>query len=379
MGDLQIRAVSTKKDWRAFHHFPWRVYRPGYPQWVPPLLAEQKKMFNPARGLFFRMGSLQCFLAERGGEPVGRIAAILNDRHNQIRERRDGFFGFFESVEDPEVSRGLFRVAEGWLREKQVETLYGPVSPTINDESGILLEGFEYRPALGNPYTAPYYPYLLEEAGYGKAKDMYAYLNRRDQLDWERILKVEAAAERASKFEILPLPVNQLESLADFFEEIFREAWKEHFLALPFDREEWIQLAKRYKPFLTGDLAYVARYRGRPAGLFLGLRDLNEIIHQLDGRLFPWGWWKLLRGKNRISQGRVFMMGVHPDFQKSGLPHYFWARYSRRVTRDPSFQTHDFSWVWEDNESTRSVIKRVGVTRYMVYRIYRKELSFADS
>lgn len=318
---------------------------------------------------------MQAWVARRDGRPVGRIAAIFNRRHLEIYRDRTGFFGFFECLPDAEASAALLQTAEAWLSERAIARVVGPVSPTVNEESGLLVEGFSERPAIGNVFTPPYYIDLLTQAGYVKLVDMFAYLQTNQSArETPRYAVLERIARRRSDFHIRPLRLEDLDSEAPLFQEVFAEAWKNNRLALPYTVEEWRILARRYRPILDKRFAYAAEKDGRPAGVFLGMVDVNEIVHRLNGRLLPLGWARLFFGLGRVSRGRVFMMGVHPEFQGLGLPTRFIARYFRSTIDDPRFIDHDFSWVYEDNRETISVIEGIGGRRYMTFRLYQREL-----
>ncbi|AKC83733.1 hypothetical protein IMCC26134_14840 [Verrucomicrobia bacterium IMCC26134] len=368
-----VTAVRGRREKEIFLKLPWRFYR-GNPVWVPPMLFDVRAMTDPKRGDFFKHSDGEFFLARRGGEVVGRIAALHNRKHLEAHPDGAGFFGFFECEDSLETSGALLIAAEEWLRGRGLKVARGPANFSIQDEAGVLLDGFEYAPMAGMAYTPPYYRALLEGAGYGKAKDLHVC-----RIDWgcwnlEQFERICMIADRlAPGVKIREVNMNDLPAEAGRMADVFAEAWKDNWGAQPISQPEFLKYASQYKLFIDPRLILFAEKDGETLGMIVAIPNMNEIIQRIDGRLLPFGWWRLLRERKRVKGIRLFLLGVKQKARLMGLPALFMRRYHELLMKS-DYESLEFSWILEDNKETLTLINRVGGQRVQTLRLYEKPL-----
>lgn len=368
---LVVRPVRTRRDLGRFLRLPFGIYA-DHPHWVAPLLVERRAFLDRRKNPFFRHSEAELLLAERGGEPVGRIAAIDNRRHLETYRDGTGFFGFFECVDDPEVAQRLVAAAAGWVRARGLARLRGPMSFTINDECGLLVDAFDRPPVLLMSYNPPYYAHLLERAGFVKAQDLFAYRMDVPERVPERLAAAAAAvAERG-------IVVRKLD-FARFDEEVERvhrihsQAWAENWGAVPLTVDEMRALAAELKPLADRDLVFLAEEAGEPVGVSVTVPDIHQALKRAHGRLLPFGLLKILWAKRRIDAVRVLIMGVLPSHRNRGVDAAMYARMIEEARRK-GYRWGEMSWVLESNPAMCRIIERLGGERYKTYRIYDLEL-----
>jgi len=368
---LVVRPVRTRRDLGRFLRLPFGIYADN-PHWVAPLLVERRAFLDRRKNPFFRHSEAELLLAERGGEPVGRIAAIDNRRHLETYRDGTGFFGFFECVDDPEVAQRLVAAAAGWVRGRGLARLRGPMSFTINDECGLLVDAFDRPPVLLMSYNPPYYAHLLERAGFVKAQDLFAYRMDVPERVPERLVAAAAAvAERG-------IVVRKLD-FARFDEEVERvhrihsQAWAENWGAVPLTVDEMRALAAELKPLADRDLVFLAEEAGEPVGVSVTVPDIHQALKRAHGRLLPFGLLKILWAKRRIDAVRVLIMGVLPSHRNRGVDAAMYARTIEEARRK-GYRWGEMSWVLESNPAMCRIIERLGGERYKTYRIYDLEL-----
>lgn len=372
---MRIEEVATQSQMRAFIKFPWRIYR-GNPHWVPPLLVERKEFFNPRKNPFFQHAQVKYWLAYRDREVVGRIAALVNQAHNDYHQEKCGFFGFFEAVNDPDVARALYGTAENWLKAQGMALMRGPANFSTNDEVAFLLEGFDHPPTLMMPYTPPYYNELAEGFGLRKAKDLYGYLIRRENLPTERILRVAERIKKKEGIVVRPLRMKEFDREVARVKEIYNAAWSKNWGFVPMTDAEFNYIARQFKQIVDPDLTLIAEVGGKPAGFCLALPDINQALIRLNGRLFPWGLVKLLwltKVKKIITGLRLVTMGVVPEFQKRGIDTIFFIE-TFRTGVAKGYRWAELSWILEDNTLMNRAAEAFGAELYKKYRIYEKPL-----
>lgn len=369
---LQIEPVRNKSSLREFIRFPWQVYR-GDPNWVPPLLIEQRFLFNKAKHPFYEHGDVQPFLARRNGQAVGRIAAIVNRAHNEFHSDTVGFFGFFESVDDNETARGLFKAAEDFARARGLTILRGPVNFSTNEECGLLYEGFDRPPVVMMTYNPRYYIHLLEDAGFQKAKDLLAYRMTQPDVS-ERLRRVGAALEKRTHLKIRQINMKDFWGDVWRVRDIYNKAWENNWGFVPMTDAEFHKLAKDLKLIIDPGLVWFAENNnGQPVGFSLALPDINQALAKVNGRLFPFGMFKLLRCKKHIDGVRVLAMGVIPEYRRRGVDAvFYWRTYEEGVKKGHTWG--EFSWILEDNEPMKEAATMIGAKPYKTYRIYERAL-----
>jgi GNAT superfamily N-acetyltransferase len=368
---LSVRPVAGAADRRRFLELPWRIYA-GNPAWVPPLLAERRAFLDRSRNPFFRHSDAELFLAERNGEVVGRIAAIENRRHLETWRDGAGFFGLFESIDDVAIARALIGRAAEWARSRGRTRLRGPMSFTINDECGVLLDAYELPPVFLMAYNPPYYPRLLEACGLSKAQDLFAFRMDVPASVPELVTGAARAAERAG-FTVRKADFTRIGEELERLHRVHSGAWKDNWGAVPLSREELEALAKELLPYADRDLVFFAERGGEPAGVAVTIPDFNRALAAARGRLLPLGWLRLLRARRHIDSLRVLILGVLAEHRHRGVDALLYARMIEEARRK-GYRWGEMSWILESNLPMLAVLERFGAERYKTYRIYEREL-----
>ena len=371
--EIQIQPVSSRGQLREFIKLPWKIYRDD-PHWVPPLIRQLKETFNSRKNPFYDHADVQLFLAHRGDQIVGRIAAVVNDAHNQFHEERTGFFGFFESVNDEDVAQKLLETARDWLREKGMETLRGPANFSSNDEWGMLIRGFDSSPVLMMPYNPPYYPELIERYGLAKAKDLYAYRMLKEQGIPERLRRMAAKIEQKEGLTIRPIDMRDFANELKRIKQVYNNAWSKNWGFVPMNEAEFDHLAKQLKPLVVPELVLMAEVDEQPAGFSLALPDYNQALKKVNGRMFPFGLIKLWWHSRKIDCARIMVMGVIHEYQKRGIDAIFYIRTFDAGTAR-GYTWGEMSWILEDNEMMKRAMETMGGKIYKTYRIYEMKIS----
>jgi GNAT superfamily N-acetyltransferase len=370
---VSVQRVPDRKGLVEFIRFPVRLYR-DCPQYVPPLEYERKLFFDPRKNPFFRHATVRLFLAKSGrGETLGRISAHVDRNYVRFHNEATGQFGFFDSVDDPDVARALFGAADGFLREQGMTSVIGPLNFTTNDELGVLVRGFEEPPFIMMNYNHPYYDRLIRECGYGKAKDLYAYYGEHGGKYPDFIRRMGDRILQAGRVTVRELDMKRFRQELRTVKSIYNAAWEKNWGFVPMTDEEIDHLAKNLKPLVDPSIIMFAYVDGKPAGLFIALPDYNLLLRGMGGKLFPFGFLKLLTGKRKIHRIRVMILGVVPEFRTMGIETVF-LREVYRKSMARGYTGGEFSWVLEDNEAINRVIRRIQPEPYKVYRIYGKAL-----
>ena len=312
---LDIISVESSRDLRRFIDLPWKIYNPvDHPQWVPPLRIAVADALDKKANPFYKTADRQLFLALRDGKPVGRIAAIENRAHNEFHQDRVGFFGFFECKDDQEAAAALFGRAEKWLTERGLDTVRGPMNPSTNHECGLLVGGFEQHPMIMTTWNPQYYPALIENAGFAKAKDLLAYyFAMTGEHAFEMPERVTALAKRAlggKNLVFRDLDRKDFKAEVDRGWEIYNSAWESNWGFFPMSQESFYHEAKFLKYIVLPEFAFMAEVDGEPAGIMIIVPDLHHVYKAIgNGRLFPTGLFKLLAMKKKLKTGRVMIRG----------------------------------------------------------------------
>ena len=370
---LEIRPVSSRRDLARFIRLPWRIYR-NHPLWVPPLVYERKRFLDRGKNPFFTHGEAEYFLALRDGEPVGRITAQIDRDFNDFHKNDWGMFGFFETDEDPETANALLGAAEGWLRERGRDRMVGPMDFTMNDESGIVIEGHDLPPMIKQPYHPPYYQGLIEAAGMEKAMDLYMYNleveNHDDVLPviWELDEKLEP--EHGIK--VRHMRKKDLQAEVERFLEIYNIAWSKNWGFAPIRREEMEHTAKEMMPILDEDWMMVCETAdGETVGMALSIADVNQVLRRMNGRVLPLGWLKFLWYRPRIDRVRVGFLGVKPEYQHTGVAAAMYAEHYRMAARKRQ-SGGEIGWILETNTAMNRGMEAMGGRIVKRYRVYER-------
>jgi GNAT superfamily N-acetyltransferase len=377
---VTVRVVSGRSDRARFINLPWSIYH-GDPNWIPPLKASVRELLDEGSHPFYDGGQaaeIELFLAWEGRDVVGRVAAILNHSHNRVHEENVVFFGFFEAIDRPDVARDLLAAVEGWAAEKGATAVRGPMNPSTNYECGLLVEGFTRPPVLMMTYNPPFYPRLIEGAGYQKAKDLHAFIS---PVHGASLSRLQRLAERTRKRN--PELETRGANLADFktevglVQEIYNSAWEKNWGFVPMSDAEIEWLAKELKPLVQKDLLRFAVYDGEPVAFLLTIPDWNPVLADLDGS--PWRHplrtlKHVLKSKPETMTGlRVITLGVKADHRKRGIEGVLLGE-GLEKSLEIGYEWCEYSWILEDNELTKRTVRLMDGELYKVYRIYEKSI-----
>ena len=371
MGPAEITPVKNSKELREFLALPYLLYRED-PYWVQPLWTTQKQLFESRDHPFYGHGEIQCYLARRDGHPVGRIAAILDHDFNRVHKESAGFFGFFESINDPEVSRALLEAARNWVSRRGARIIRGPMNPSANYECGLLIEGFASPPQIMMTYNPQYYAELIEGAGFRRAKDLYSFYLSADDLAAERAERIGRHALETNGVRIRPVEMKNFESEVQRVWEVYNSAWSSNWGFVPMTREECFFLARELKDIVVPDLVLMAEVSGRLIGFLLALPDINQALRHTRSRFLPLQLFNILYHKRSIRSMRVVLLGVLEEFRTTGVAA---ALYTETIRRGLRLGYHDceMSWVLDDNVLMIRSIELLGGKRFKTYRIYERE------
>ena len=373
---LEIREVSGKKALNAFIRVPWSIYK-NDPNWVPPLIAERKEAFS-AKHPFFKHATWRAWIAYRDGKPIGRISAQIDELHLKHNDSETGFFGLIEAPDDDEVFSALFEAAENWLRDQGMRQVTGPFNLNINQDLGILIEGFDAPPYIMTGHSPAYYGPAIERCGYQPVQDLLAYELSSGTLTIPRVMQalIKRTGER---IRMRNLDRKNKDAELEVIRNIFNDAWQDNWNFIPFTREEFHAVGKELLMVVPEDYMQIATIDGEDAAFIVLLPNINEAIADLDGRLLPFGWAKLLwRLKvNSPKSGRVPLMGVIQKYQNTRFgPALAYMTMNGVIDAGTArgLERLEMSWILDHNHGVRNIIESVGGEVTKRYRMYEKEL-----
>lgn len=373
MGGLNVRIVKTKRDLLQFIKLPWKIYS-GNHHWVPPLILERKRLLDRSKNPFFQHAEIELYLAERDGELVGRIAAILDHRFIETHNENIGFFGFFESINDSTVAKVLFDAVRQWLESKGVSAMRGPTNPSMNDEIGILIDGFDQSPTIMMPYNPPYYQNLFEGYGLRKVMDLFSYYLHKDSVENGRVLRLAELVRKRTSVRVRAVDMKKFRQEVETVKEIYNRAWQKNWGFVPWTEEEFDFLAANLKPVLDPDFALFAEVDGKCVGFALALPDINIVLKKIpNGRLFPFGFLKFLMLRSTINTIRFLIAGILPEYQRRGIDALIYLEFFHRGTKKGIHQA-EAGWVLESNTLMNEGLRALNARRYKTYRMYEIKL-----
>lgn len=378
---INIIRVEDPEQIKQFLALPYDIYK-GDPNWAPPLRLERKDQLDPLKNPAAKDLDRQLFLAKRQGKRVGRIAAFINPAHDQQHDPATAFFGYFDCIDDAQISSRLLDEAESWALGKGRSRLIGPAQWGVNEEVGLLVDGFDTPNVVLMPYGRPYYKDFVEAAGFTKAVDMLAFqadLNAGYPRPKMTKMMVDYAT-RSESVKWRKLDPKNFTRDIEYAMEVFNDAWSENWNFLPFPDDAIQHLAKEMKPLISPDLFYLGYIDGELAAFLCMLPDLNELARGFDGKLLPFNWAKLIyrlkTGKTK--QARVPLMGLRKKYHNTrkglGLIAAL-CETSFEAARQKGFTHCELSWILEDNEGMISICEQASATPYKTYRMYEKRIS----
>lgn len=378
-GPLTVEPVARPAADNAFLRLPWAIYRDD-PAWVPPLLLERREHLDPRKNPFFEAAEARFWLARRGGRPVGRISAQVNHAYLARHHDATGHFGMLEAEDDAEVFQALFATAEDWLRGQGMRRAVGPFNLSINEDCGLLVEGFQHSPSMLMGHARPYYGTQVEALGYRKVKDLICY-------HYDTSVGLPASAThilgkmaKSKSLKVRSLDMRRYHEDLAVIMEIFNDAWSDNWGFVPMSPSELRHMAKALKPIVRPESVAIAELDGVPAAMAIGLPNVNEAIADLDGRLLPFGWAKLLwRLKVKSPKSaRMPLMGVrkahHGSMMGAALAISV-IEHVRLGQKALGVEDGELSWILEDNLPMRRMIEQFGGVAYKTFRMYERDLA----
>lgn len=373
---IDVSPVASGRDLRAFIELPYRLHRDAG-AWIAPLRLDQRLLLSRRLNAFFKHGSAEYFLARRDGRVVGRVTAHIDRHFSAYQGNRWGWFGFLEVEDDAEAATALLDAAAGWLAARGRDRMIGPASFTMNDESGLVVEGFDREPCIRQPWHPPYYQPLVEGTGMRKVVDLLTFeiklTGKSDVMPvlWELADKVESE----HGIVVRNMSRRRLRRDLDTFAEIYNVAWRRNFGFWPYEKRDLdayaleMQLVFDHRWFLVAE----RKDTGEPVGLNISIPDVNQAIKHMNGRILPFGWWHYLRRQTTMDRVRVGFLGVKPEYQHTGVAaKLYQVQYELAPTRRQ--QTGEAGWILETNTNMIRGIEMMGGALIKRYRIYERLL-----
>jgi GNAT superfamily N-acetyltransferase len=368
---IVIKLVNTPALVRRFVDLPYRLYR-GDPHFVPPLRRDEIRRLSPAHYPFFRHAEMALWLAMSRDRVIGRIAAIEDRLYEETRGERIAWFGFFEA--DSAATAGcLLATVEQWAAGRGLPIVRGPVNPSLNDSGGVLVDGFDADPYVLMPYNPISYAAFIEQAGYRKAKDLFAWSMEVAAPISDRIERVAARARRRRDVIVRTVNLRRFDAELAVLQSIYREAWQDNWGFVAPTDAEIRQLAIELKPVLDPEVLLFAEANGRPVGCAVAIPDVNQVLKKMGGRILPFGLLHFLNRRHIITRLRVLLVGVLPGYRKTGLYPLIISELHRRA-QARRYVSAEMSWTLEDNVEVNAGIEAAGGHRSKTYRIYERPI-----
>ncbi len=370
---ITIREVHTAKDLKTFTLLPWKVYQ-GDPYWVPPLIGETMKLLDKKKSPFFDFGEAGYFLAYRDHQPVGRITAHINHRHNQTHQVKEGFFGFYECLNDEEAAVALLGAAEDWVRQKGMTKIIGPESFSIYDETCFLADGWEALPripAVMTTYTPPYYLEHMHKAGLAKEIDWYAFVVQKGTRVKPVFLKMKDRLHDRYGFIFRNIDFKHLDQELPKIKHIFDHAWAENWGHFPLTDRQFDFFKEALQAIADPRLCWIVEDKDQPVGCIVNLPDINPAVQKMNGRLLPWGWWHFLQGRKQSKGLRTFLAGVDQGYRHKGVDI---AMIAETITQGVKlgYEWSECSLIVENNHRMIEPVKKWGGELTKTWRLFSK-------
>jgi GNAT superfamily N-acetyltransferase len=368
--DVTVTPVRGNADKTAFIRMVYPIYE-GNPNWVAPLEMERRDFLDPKKNPFFEFGEVELFLARRGGQVVGRIAAVKDPHYNEFHGTNEGFFGLFECINDAGVARALFEAAAQWLRAKGFAKMLGPMNFSTNQECGLLVEGFDTPSAIMTTYNPPYYASLIEANGFTKAMDLWSWELSSSVQPPEKVARIAEKLRQRDGITVRSVNLKKFEEEVALIKGIYNAAWEKNWGFVPMTEHEIDHLAEQFKPVVIPDLVPIAEKDGKVIGFGITLPDLNVVFRRnRSGRLFPMILKLLWALKTRkIRRARILLLGVLPEYRGKGvdamLYHWIWTKSGER-----GIYWGEAGWILEDNPAMNAGLEKMTFKVYKTYRLY---------
>lgn len=372
---LTIIPVVTEAELSTFVDLPWAIHA-QHPLWTPSIKKQDKELLSPHAHAFWQTARRELFLALRDGRPVGRVAAIIDEKYNDFAGQTCGAFGFFECEHDPEAAAALMQAAEKYLAAEGATFMRGPLNPSTNYTCGILVDGFELAPALLMPWNPPYYPEMLEQIYFRKEQDLFAYLMERERLSLpEHLTREVARLKNEDRFTCRVSSRATLSSDIRIMLELYRDSWAENWGFSSLSEKEAEQRVHELKDILDPNFFVLFFHNGQPAAGMVALPDLTPLLRRLNGKLGLMAPWHLWRSRSEMRGAyRLILFGIRKEFRLFGLPLLLLDYMLDQARKNIDFTQIEGSWVLEDNVAINDLIEDFSGRITKRYRIYRREI-----
>lgn len=370
--DTLLKSVKNNTDLNKFILLPWKIYR-GNSHWVPPIKKDIKLKLNSEKHPFFENARVKLFIVERKNEIVGRIVSIINERYIDFHKERVGFFGMFECINDIDTAKILFKAAEDWCRENNMQSIIGPVNLSTNYNCGFLLEGFDLDPAIMMPYTPKYYLELSEECEYKKVKDLYAYL-KTDVGTVDRIIKIVQRVKQKENVVIRPIDMKNYYKEVELIKKIYDSAWELNWGFVPMTPSEMDLMATELKPIIDPNLVLFAEVNGEAVGVSITLPDINFLLKKLNGKFGLIALIKFIYYRKKVKGLRNIIFGLKKEYRLTGISYVLYYETALRSAK-VGYEFCEMSWNLEDNKMITRFNETIGGKLYKKYRLYEKYLN----
>jgi GNAT superfamily N-acetyltransferase len=377
-GTVKLRTISSRKEKLEFVRLSWELYK-NEPNWVPPLEMDRMRLIDEEKNALYRHARLRLWIAEKNGKPVGRIGAIVNEANNRLYGDRVGFFGFFESVNDQDVANTLFNAASDWLYSEGMTSVRGPISPSMNDEVGLLVDGFDIPAAVQMPYNPRYYTDLIARAGFRGVKDLFAWNVPYPECMNEKLVRVTDVLRKRGGITVRQLNMKKYPDEIERIKKIYNTAWQPNWGFVPMADDEMDQMAYELKQIVDPNYVLFAEKDGETVGFALAVPNINQAF--LAGsdippgpRNLPTAIMNLMTKKKQIRQLRIIILGVLPQYQGRGVDALLYREIMERAA-SKNMTSGEASWVLEDNTQMSRAAQMMNAEPYKRYRIYEKEIA----
>ena len=369
---LETSPVVSRRDRREFVELPYRLHSTSE-QWIPPLRLERRLFLSRRLGPYKKRMDFELFLARRDGRVVGRISAHIDHALNEYHDNRWGLFGFLELEDDPEVAESLLAAAEGWLRERDRDRMIGPMDFRMNDESGVLIEGFDREPMIRQNWHPPYYRELCEAAELEKVVDLYMWelhISDREKIV-PAIFELAAQVEPKHGIKIRKMSRRRLRRDLEVFGEIYNDAWKRNFGFVPYSKKDLDNYAQEMQLVFDRDWFMVAEHGHEAVAIAITIPDINQVLKRMKGRLLPLGWWRYLRKSKTIDRCRVGFLGVKPEYQHTGVAAALYVEHFDMSAVTP-IKWGEMGWILENNRAMNRGMEAMNGRIVKRYRMYER-------
>jgi len=372
---VDVRPVAGRRDLKEFIELPYRLHSTS-PVWVPPLRVERRLFLSKRLNAFFRHGDAQLFLARRGGRVIGRLSAHYDDAFNAHHGNRWGMFGFLELEDDGAILPAMLEAAAAWLRDHRCDHMVGPMDFTMNEESGVLVDGFDLQPMIRQPWHPPYYARRCEQAGLTKAMDLYSWDLHID--DRERVMpiifRLAEQVEPRHGIRIRRMSRRSLRADLDRFADVYNSAWSENWGFTPYSKQDLDAYAQELQLVFDPHWFMVAETpEGETAAIAITILDINQVLKRMNGRVLPFGWIHYLRRKAIMDRMRVGFLGVKPEYQHTGVAAKLYVEHfdTSAVT---GVHKGEAGWILESNRNMNKALEAMGGRIVRTHRMYERTI-----